>query len=140
MMQEEKNKKKGFLRRHLWDFLLLITLASITTGFYVYELNKSRNSSENESFVAEIRVGNSLQKSINLSNIHEYSTEKIEGKHGVLTLGLKRNAIAVIESNCPLQECVHEGWITRSGEPIVCAYNAVLINVVSSSWGEVTIG
>lgn len=140
MMQEGKNKKKGFLRTHLWDFLLLIGLASGTAGFYAYELTKNQNPSENENLIAEIRIGNSLQKSIQLSNIHEYSTETIEGKHGVLTLGLKHNAIAVIASNCPSQECVREGWVTRAGQPIVCAYNAVLISVVSTSWSEVTVG
>ena len=140
MMQETKRKKKGFLRTHLWDFLLIVALASGTAGFYAYELLKSKNPSENEDLIAEIRIGNSLQKSIQLSSIQDYSTETVQGKHGTLTLGLKKNAIAVIESDCPLQECVHTGWVTRAGESIVCAHNAVLIRVISMSWSEAVLG
>lgn len=39
--------------------------------------------------------------------------------------------IAIIESNCPGQDCVHSGSISHSGRILVCLPNALEIRVIS---------
>lgn len=138
-MKKEKSGKT-FWKKHRWDFLLLIALVALSSTFFVFKIN--RDFSSDEEVIASIYVGNSLQKSINLTDISEYKEEEIVGLKGKLTLGMNHNEIAVIHSSCPGQECVHEGYIRSSNHPIVCAYNQTLITlkVGASIPSEVPIG
>ena len=42
-------------------------------------------------------------------------------------------AIAVLESNCPHQDCVHMGYVSETNHPIICAYNQVYIVIEGDS-------
>lgn len=51
----------------------------------------------------------------------------IEGTHTSLTIGVKKNAIAILQSGCPNQYCVEEGYVSDPHRSIICAYNDVYI-------------
>ena len=53
----------------------------------------------------------------------------VDGKHGKLHIHTHEGAIAVLESNCPHQDCVHMGYVSDTSHPIICAYNAVYITI-----------
>lgn len=41
--------------------------------------------------------------------------------------------VAITESDCPGEDCVHSGWISRSGRSIVCLPNKVEVRIVGQS-------
>ena len=41
-------------------------------------------------------------------------------KAGKLTVAVENGAVRVSESDCPNQDCVHSGAISRAGQSIVC--------------------
>lgn len=41
--------------------------------------------------------------------------------------------VAITESDCPGEDCVHSGWISRPGRSIVCLPNKVEIRIVGQS-------
>ena len=53
----------------------------------------------------------------------------VEGLHGQVHIHTKDGAIAILESNCPHQDCVHMGYVSDTSHPIICAYNAVYITI-----------
>lgn len=79
-----------------------------------------------EDLTATITVRNEVVETIDL-DAEDEADYFIEGTRGVVHVHVKDGAIAVIESNCPHQDCVHMGYISESNRPIICAYNEVYI-------------
>ena len=125
-------KRKGFWKKHLWDFLLLFSLL-LATGTYFAIDRVNRNISSSENLYAEIYLSSSLYKRLDLS-IAPDEEFHLEGDDFKMTIAIVDHAIAVKESSCPGQECVKEGWVKEAGHPILCAYNHVLINLLGASF------
>ena len=41
--------------------------------------------------------------------------------------------VAVVESDCPSQDCVHTGWCSHAGQSIICLPNGVEIRLVGGA-------
>lgn len=50
-----------------------------------------------------------------------------------LTVRVSGDAAYIADSNCPGQDCVHTGAITRAGQSIVCLPAQVVVSLVSTS-------
>lgn len=76
--------------------------------------------------VASVYVQNKLVETIRLNQNSE-NDYYVHGLNGDLHIHTKNGGIAVVESNCPHQDCVKMGYIYSSNKPIICAYNACYI-------------
>lgn len=76
--------------------------------------------------VASVYVQNKLVETIRLNQNSE-NDYYVHGLNGDLHIHTKRGGIAVVESNCPHQDCVKMGYVYSSNKPIICAYNACYI-------------
>ena len=149
-MEKEEPKKKNFFLRHLFDFLLLATLTLGTASFFVVRAVQDASSIPSSGLVANILFeGKPMEilgengenrNPIDLNSVLEYEEIEIEGRRTMLTIGVRHNAIAVVHSGCPGQECVHVEWVEGPNQPIVCAYNGIYIDVKGSSSGDIVIG
>ena len=92
-----------------------------------------------DNLVAKIYVQNDVVETIDLSK-KEDADFYIEGLKGKLHIHTHDGAIAVVESNCPHQDCVHMGYVSETGKPIICAYNAVSIIIDGEAANDVEIG
>ncbi len=127
-------EKKGFWKKHLWDFVLLFALLLGTgTYFTVDRLNRNKNSSD--FLYADIYLSSSLYQTIDLAKTEDREFS-LDAEHGMMIIAIKNHAIAVKESSCPGKECVNEGWIKEAGHPILCAYNHVLISLREGKLNE----
>ena len=116
-MTEKVDKKT--LRNDLILILSLFVIAAVTLVILISTRRK-------ENLVAKIIVNNNVVEVIDLSKKEE-NDYYIDGLKGTLHVHTHDGAIAVVESNCPHQDCVHMGYVSESGRPIICAYNAVYI-------------
>ena len=118
-----KDKKKFINDIILITSLLLVAaVALIILAF--------RNVKNN--LVAKIYVQNHVVEVVDLSKRAEKDIY-IDGLNGKLHIHTRDGAIAVLESNCPHQDCVHMGYVKDSNHPIICAYNAVCISIEGGS-------
>ena len=85
--------------------------------------------------VAKVMVQNNVVLVVDLSKKEE-ATYEIDGLKGKLKVHTHDGAIAVVESNCPHQDCVRTGYVNSTNRPIICAYNAVTILVEGQSSGS----
>ena len=92
-----------------------------------------------DNLVAKIYVQNDVVETIDLSK-KEDADFYIDGLKGKLHIHTHDGAIAVVESNCPHQDCVHMGYVSETGKPIICAYNAVSIIIDGEAANDVEIG
>ena len=88
--------------------------------------------------IAKISVQNQVVEVVDLSK-KEDKHFYVDGLHGKVHVHTKDGAIAILESNCPHQDCVHMGYISESNRPIICAYNAVYIVIEGASSYDVVI-
>ena len=116
------------------DLILIISLVVVLVGsFLAVLLTRKKNN-----LVAKIYVKDELVQTVDLAKTD--NTEfVIHGAKGDLTVSIKDNSIAVIEADCPHQDCVHMGYVKESNRPIICAYNQVYIIIEGNSNYDISI-
>ena len=102
--------------------LLLVAISALIT---INVISKNKNTSN---LIATVSVQNTVVEVIDLSK-REDKHYYVEGLHGQVHIHTKDGAIAILESNCPHQDCVHMGYVSDTSHPIICAYNAVYITI-----------
>ena len=102
--------------------LLLVAVSALIT---INVISKNKNTSN---LIATVSVQNTVVEVIDLSK-REDKHYYVEGLHGQVHIHTKDGAIAILESNCPHQDCVHMGYVSDTSHPIICAYNAVYITI-----------
>ena len=116
------------------DILLIISLILVTAISFITMFHLSRRTN----LVAKIHYKDQVVEVIDLSK-NEEKDYHIQGLHGELHIHTKNGAIAVIESNCPHQDCVKMGYVDSANHPIICAYNAVYITIDGTTIYDVEI-
>ena len=116
------------------DLILIISLVVVLVGsILAVLLTRKKNN-----LVAKIYVKDELVQTIDLAKTD--NTEfVIHGAKGDLTVSIKDHSIAVIDADCPHQDCVHMGYVKESNRPIICAYNQVYIIIEGNSNYDVSI-
>ena len=114
------------------DIILIASLLLVAIISLVLVLS----SRQKNIYTAKVYVQNELHLTVDLRNNNVY---EIEGTKGMLKAEVKDGAIAVIESNCPHQDCVKMGFVSTSNHPIICAYNATYIVIEGTATYDVEI-
>ena len=110
---------KNFKTATVFDFLVIIlslVLAAILFVGYFYG-----NEGQDKWVVVDCKQG---RLRIPLSKEGRYS---VKGELGNTWIEIKGGRVRVIDSPCKMKLCVKQGWISRSGESIVCLPNRVAI-------------
>ena len=116
------------------DLILIISLVVVLVGSLLSVLFTRKKNN----LVAKIYVKDELVQTIDLAKTD--NTEfVIHGAKGDLTVSIKDHSIAVIDADCPHQDCVHMGYVKESNRPIICAYNQVYIIIEGNSNYDVSI-
>ncbi|MBO6280415.1 MAG: NusG domain II-containing protein [Bacilli bacterium] len=117
------------------DIILIISLLAVAAVSLILIINKSVKTN----LVARISVQNNVVEVIDLSKKEEkdFYIDGINGKVHVHTID---GSIAIVESNCPHQDCVRMGYISDSSHPIICAYNGVYITIDGETLNDVELG
>ena len=88
--------------------------------------------------VAKVSGQNEVVLTIDLSK-KEDNHYYVDGLHGKVHIHTKDGSIAIIESNCPHQDCVHTGYVSVTNKPIICAYNAVYIVIEGDAVNDIEV-
>ena len=117
------------------DIILVLSLLIVAVvSLVIVNVNANRTN-----LVATISVQNDVVEKVDLSR-NEEKDFYIKGLKGEVHVHSKDGAIAIIESNCPHQDCVKMGYVSESNHPIICAYNAVYIVIEGTSNYDTELG
>jgi hypothetical protein len=83
-----------------------------------------------------IRSDGEIVQQIPLNETTEIITT-IKSKEGAVTVQIKNGKVHIIESTCHDKLCVKQGWISRTGESIVCLPNRISISIVGEEKNEI---
>ena len=80
------------------------------------------------SLTATVKHRGQVVTQVELSSLTEEKTVTVDGAYH-LTIALDKTGAAVTDSDCPGQDCVHTGRITRAGQSIVCLPEQVIVTL-----------
>lgn len=100
--------------------LIIIVLVVIAILFIIYFLNN------NKANMAYVYYENDLILTIdlNIDNIYE-----VDGENGTVKIEVLNNQIRVVEENSPRHLCSKQGFISNSGQSIICLPNKIIIEL-----------
>lgn len=91
-------------------------------------------------FVADIYQEGELMASLPLDGFDAPYRFTVTGENGCINeLEVRSGSIGVVSADCPDKLCVHQGFIDRSGFPIVCLPNKLVIQLREAAPEEIDV-
>lgn len=102
--------------------VIIVVAFAVMTAAFVYGKNRG------ETLTATVEHRGQVAAQVALSALTEEKKITIDGQYH-LTVTLTKDGVSVTESDCPGQDCVHTGRITRAGQSIVCLPEQVVVTL-----------
>ena len=106
------------------DFILIFVVSLIIAG--AFGVNYFVNTKNVDSI--EIYMDNKLYKTYDINDKEEI---KIKSKEGYNIVKIHDKGVEIIEASCTDKVCIHQGFITKLSESIVCLPNKVHIKITT---------
>ena len=106
--------------------VLFVIILAVVTAVFVY------GKSGEAALTATVKHRGETVAQVALDTLAEDKIITVDGKYH-LTVTLTKDGAAVTESDCPGQDCLHTGRITRAGQSIVCLPEQVIVTMEGSS-------
>ena len=106
-------KRSPKLKPTKWDALVVLAVLLLALGLAAGPYFAARSAGE----LTVIAIDGETVERCALSN---YEGGTYESRGYTLTVAVENGAVRVSESDCPNQDCVHSGAISRAGQSIVC--------------------
>ena len=121
------NPSQHELKFNRFDALvaLIIALLAVAAALWFY-LPRSQSGQ----LTVVISVAGEETRRVPLSDFTETT---VTGGSYTLRVGTRDGGVAVTDSDCPTQDCVHTGVITRAGQSIVCLPAQVVVHLEGSA-------
>lgn len=78
-------------------------------------------------------------QTVDLATMKEDHTEITVGGAYTNVIELERDRVRMESSDCPTQDCVHTGWISKPGQSIVCLPNRLVVELVGGGSPDVDV-
>ena len=117
-------KKKDFI-------LIFIILLIVVVSFGINHFTNAKSGKQ-----IEIYVDNELYKTYDIDDEDEI---KIESEEGYNVVKIHNHGAQITEASCQDKVCIHECFITKPSESIVCLPNKVHIKIITddtNNYGE----
>ena len=118
-------------RPTLWDGLLALLVAAAAAALLFF-----LRPAESNFLTASIVLDGETIGTYDLTGLTEPVTLTLDQADYPLTIRLEPGRVRIGESACPSQDCVHTGWVSRSGGQIVCLPNRLIITITGSDAPE----
>ena len=103
--------------------VILLLAAALTAGLWSWNRNQSG------ALTAVVSVDGRETDRVVLSELSAQEERTYSHNGCTLTVVFSPEYVQVTQSDCPTQDCVHTGTITRSGQSIVCLPARIVIQL-----------
>ena len=100
-------KRSPKLKPTRWDALVVLAVLLLALGLGARPYFAAKSAGE-------------LTVTVERCALSNYEGGTYESRGYTLTVAVENGAVRVSESDCPNQDCVHSGAISRAGQSIVC--------------------
>lgn len=116
------------LKPTVWDGLVVAVVVALAA---IVAITFYGNKQGSDDLKAVVSVGNQVVDTLSLSG--ESKTYTYQNNGYSLHVSVMDNGVCVQDSDCPSQDCVHTGTITRAGQSIVCLPAQIVIHLEGAS-------
>ena len=102
--------------------VLFVIILAVVIAVFIY------GKSGEAALTATVKQRGETVAQVALDTLAEDKIITVDGKYH-LTVTLTKDGAAVTESDCPGQDCLHTGRITRAGQSIVCLPEQVIVTL-----------
>ena len=117
------------LRPNRYDALVVLVVLALAAALAVRPFLAARAPQSGALTVVVSADGQELDR----LPLAQFGTHTYANNGYTLTVTATGGAVSVTQSDCPGQDCVHTGAISRAGQSIVCLPAQVVISIVSTS-------
>ena len=89
--------------------------------------------------VAKVYVDGACVYTVDLDAVEEPYHYVVHTPYGDNTLYVEKGRICVVEADCKGEDCVHLGWISTAGKPIVCVPHRLVVRIEGREGNEVVL-
>ncbi|HJC40783.1 MAG TPA: NusG domain II-containing protein [Candidatus Intestinimonas pullistercoris] len=114
-------------RPTLWDGLVVLAVLAAAGALFFLLLPRGGNF-----LTARVVLNQEVVTEFPLSALTGTVTFDVPGAEYPITIEAEPGRIRVSHSDCPSQDCVRTGWVSRSGGQIVCLPNRLIITITGS--------
>lgn len=110
-----------------WDFIIIAILmifSFIPEVIFGFAVGKNFNK-----VYAEISIEGKVEQIIPLTNHNGEETIEFESDFGYNIVIIKDDKIAVLDASCPDKLDVHQGYVGKPGEILVCLPNKFMVEI-----------
>lgn len=120
------------LKTRVWVAIIagILILSAAAAGFLYFHRTPGT--------CAQILRNGEVIHEIDLSQVSEPFSLTLEDSTGSNTVSVEYGRISISEADCPDQVCVRHGWISTTGDPIVCLPHKLSIRIISMEDGTST--
>ena len=79
--------------------------------------------------VAYVYVDGVKVYTVDLSAVEAPYEYEVVTPYGSNTLAIERGRIRILSADCEGEDCVHQGWISRGGQPLVCLPHRLVVQI-----------
>ena len=117
------------------DKILIVSILIIAVAFLGFKALQNDSSGD---LIAVVSQDGEKLEEINLTKLEDSQTIVIEEPLHQVILA-EKGRIRFAESDCPNQNCVDTGWLTKASDKAVCLPNKVVITIEGEGESEVDI-
>lgn len=120
-------KNKIFKKWDIIVIIILILLSFIPELVFGIVMGKSYTST-----YAEITIDGRLYKKILLSEHRGEESLDVKSKYGYNIIDIKDDSIRILDADCKDGICIKSGFISKTGESLVCLPHKLMIEIKGS--------
>ena len=109
------------------DLILILVCVAVAAAAYIfmnYVIKKNGN-------YAVIKVDGKVINTLELDKDTTLNVTGYQGGTNIVTI--KGGRVKMTEADCPDELCVKTGWVSRTGETIVCLPHRVVVEITGSN-------
>ena len=114
------------------DYLLILLIILLAAGLHFF----LKTSKKNDELAFEIRHGDSVIQTVRRSALTTTGEFSIATHDGNVLIEIDPvKGAHIIESPCPDQLCVYQGYINKHGQTILCLPEKVMVTAIADKKG-----
>jgi hypothetical protein len=121
MLSLLRSHKPGFKHLLIGDWFTII-LSAIITVFLFLTLWSHEHAAK-----VQIRIGDKVHAAYDLNQQRDI---KVQGAIGDAVIHISQGKVRFSKSPCHNQYCVHQGWLTHSGQVAICLPNQISLELI----------
>ena len=79
--------------------------------------------------IAKVYVEGECVYTVDLATVQQPYQYTVSTPYGTNTLAIEQGRIRIVEADCHGADCVYRGWISHSGQPIVCTPHRLVVQI-----------